>query len=429
MTKKIFIQKDNTETKAETKADTETKAKVNDVHVHVHVHVVNNNYYNNNNNRHRKNILCDLLKQGQIYDDNKMNYVMIESVKGGSYIINAIMHVFKNKLQYVDGSWYHFGSRWVKHQNFDIIIVRKFIPLYHRIREYITDHIAGTKNEKNEYICQLNDSIYEILNVKKQNKICEELTIHLERNVIFDANMNLFAFNNGVYDFEKMCFRKIKPEDLITMSTGYDYSGTYVDKQKLLNTLTSLFPDKIQMDCFIMYLALNLCGRFDLRSIMIFQWMSTDTSNGVYLENFMIHVFGDYCTVLHNMNILSDILSDSSKNQNLTKKRLLIIESADKITEDEIEHLVIKKYVIIKTQRIPINFSTLCFCKDKLVVEESVKDFVSCIRFTEKEKSDIRAIPPNDIFLLLIEYLCAYINNDIFAAIKYITAGNEKCKQ
>ena len=41
-----------------------------------------------------------------------------------------------------------------------------------------------------------------------------------------DSNNNLMGFNNGIYDLRTLKFRDGTPEDMITISVGYDYNPT-----------------------------------------------------------------------------------------------------------------------------------------------------------------------------------------------------------
>jgi hypothetical protein len=383
------------------------------------IFVTNNNYNNNKWQCDLKYILRDQLEQGygQIYDDEKLNNIMIESLKGGSYIVNAIMHVFENKLQYVNDSWYHFESRWIRYDNIDKIIVKKFFPLYDRIRKYIKDKITDTENEKIGYNDQLDDLIDEMKDTKKKKKIIEELAINLERNVMFDTNRKLFAFNNGVFDFNQLSFRKITPDDLIATSCGNDYTDTYVDKQKTVETLTGLFPDKTLLDCFLMYLALNICGRYDAEMLLIVQWKSENSRNSKKTMNMITSLFGEYCSTF---TVMADIFNPEGRICDKSEKRLITIESGNHFPKNEVQQLVEGKCITIGTKRYPINFSTLCFCDAEPQIDELIINDVAHIRMA-KICDNNNLIVNNDLFLLLIEHLKTYTGDDMFKAIKYIS--------
>lgn len=180
------------------------------------VYVTNNNY---NNNKWQHDIKS-ILRGHQIYENLKLNEIILESLKGGSYLANAMIYVFAERLQAVEGSWYWFESKWEKCDNIDKTIIKTFIPVYDRLREYIEHKLEDTTdNEKIGYNYQLDEVLDELKDDKKKKKIIIELAIKLEQKVRFDSDKNLFVFNNGVYDFNKMIFRDIKPNDMTTMST------------------------------------------------------------------------------------------------------------------------------------------------------------------------------------------------------------------
>jgi len=68
----------------------------------------------------------------------------------------------------------------------------------------------GTESFKNQIISSAGNRFYD-------NKFEENL----------NSNPNLLGFENGVYDLENGIFREGVPEDMITITTGYDYNPEY----------------------------------------------------------------------------------------------------------------------------------------------------------------------------------------------------------
>jgi P4 family phage/plasmid primase-like protien len=87
----------------------------------------------------------------------------------------------------------------------------------------------------------------------------EELSIKL------DANKNLIAFNNGIFDTLNMEFRDGKAEDYLSFSTGLDYHETrhyteYACWPELWKFLSSILPDPEVLAYFMAHLATCMVG-------------------------------------------------------------------------------------------------------------------------------------------------------------------------
>lgn len=63
----------------------------------------------------------------------------------------------------------------------------------------------------------------------------------LEQKYSFDMYVNLFAFANGVYDFNEINFRDILPSDMITMNCCYEYCAYFINKQHIPNIKNEKF--------------------------------------------------------------------------------------------------------------------------------------------------------------------------------------------
>lgn len=132
-------------------------------------------------------------------------------------------------------------------------------------------------------------------------KECRELFFDEEFGKKLDANKDLIAFNNGVFDISRMEIRNGKPEDCISFSTGIDYDEDkeYYDYQtwpQIEKFIQEVLPDREVREYFIKHLATNLIGG---NTAQKFHILTGSGSNGKsMLMNLTSTALGDYaCTV------------------------------------------------------------------------------------------------------------------------------------
>lgn len=130
---------------------------------------------------------------------------------------------------------------------------------------------------------------------------CREQFFDESFNVKVDANKDLIAFNNGVFDLTTMEFRDGKPDDYISFSTGIDYDKDreyfeYPEWPKVEKFLSQVLPDPEVREYFIKHLATNLIGGNPAQKFHI---LTGSGSNGKsMITNLTTKVLGDYaCTV------------------------------------------------------------------------------------------------------------------------------------
>ena len=76
-------------------------------------------------------------------------------------------------------------------------------------------------------------------------------------------NVNLFAFNNKVYDYTTNIYRDIRKSDYITKTTNYDYDYKLINKdtrQKIYDFLYSLFEDNQIVEYWLKITGMALFG-------------------------------------------------------------------------------------------------------------------------------------------------------------------------
>lgn len=130
---------------------------------------------------------------------------------------------------------------------------------------------------------------------------CRELFFDESFNLKLDANKDLIAFNNGVFDLTTMEFRDGQPDDYISFSTGIDYDQDkqyyeYSEWPKVEKFLSQVLPDPEVREYFVKHLATNLVGGNPAQKFHI---LTGSGSNGKsMITNLMTKVLGDYaCTV------------------------------------------------------------------------------------------------------------------------------------
>jgi P4 family phage/plasmid primase-like protien len=144
-----------------------------------------------------------------------------------------------------------------------------------------------------------------------------------------DGNNNLIGFNNGVYDLEKMEFREGFPEDLITMTTGYEYKNEHTDKHnELLKFLEDIQPNKEERDYMLTYLSIGLFGNL----LELFTILTGCGRNGKSKIIELLKItFGDYFgSVQSQLFTRPDANSPDPGLLSLAKKRIVISSEPEK---------------------------------------------------------------------------------------------------
>ena len=166
----------------------------------------------------------------KIMQKNLMSMVD-DSVNNGAeahFIIEEVIHkYFEDQFISVDidDCWYKFYGdkhRWettVKGTDLKMGIHREIRELY-RLKSSQYDEEGKSK------LCEIADDIKKKLHKEPYVKTLMGGLSHMfyKKKVIemFDENVNLMGFENGVLDLKSYMFREGRPEDYITMSTGLE---------------------------------------------------------------------------------------------------------------------------------------------------------------------------------------------------------------
>jgi hypothetical protein len=238
--------------------------------------------------------------------------------------------------------------------------------------------------------------------------------------------MNLFAFSNGVYDFEKMEIREGRADDMIRTSCGYEFVNEYSNKQKVIDALVNIFPDQKMMEFFIGYIAASISGLNDSNLLLVLKCI--DLRYCGVLKYLILNTLGGYC---YNVSDLSEIIVGRKKINlsHLKTIRMLVSESIDCLTQKETYTLVdfkrVKHYNKKKVEEFDIKFSTLCLCNEDPFIADEVMENTALITI-KNNKFVNRKININDFFLLLVEYLEKFKNGEILIDKNFIGDYKEK---
>lgn len=230
----------------------------------------------------------------------------------------------------IDGKkkWFFFnGNYWdingdVNLRNF---ISNNVVSLYVKLKKYYSDkceEIDGVDEESEKWrkiyiekmkICD--KAVNHLSNLKTSGPIVSKLADYFFINSRdwfgkINSNRNLLGFKNGVWDFIEKKFRNSRPDDFITMTTGYEYTENVPnevinDVNSFLDSLHNTDDDRKSFKNFLSY---TLCGN---RRLEFFYIIIGNGANGKGLVHKLIGcMFGDYYK-----EISSDILTND-KNSN-----------------------------------------------------------------------------------------------------------------
>lgn len=165
-----------------------------------------------------------------------------------------------------------------------------------------------------------------VQNVSKTNNITSKVLDLIESKVEFDENPYLFAFNNVVWDLKEGKIIPPSPEQMISLTTGYDYEMNMINledkKQKLMDILSEIFPDESVRNYDLIVRSSGLVG-VQVQNLIV--------SNGVggngktILNELMIKSVGNYGYSLSSTCLTQEIKTGANPElSNLHNKRYVL---------------------------------------------------------------------------------------------------------
>ncbi|ATZ81126.1 D5 family helicase-primase [Bodo saltans virus] len=271
-----------------------------------------------------------------IYDDINLNELVYAGLcDTATQYANILHYLNKDKYVYAENdSWYIYKDKWIKEgkrtDNFRKLIDVQLKQTYlQMISKYI--EIEGKNSKTVKYLKRLIDKFGDTS--LKNNIITESISIFVNKNFIsnLDANYNLLGFNNGVFDLDKFIFREGKPDDFISMTTGYDYVNTYTSKYKeLMQFLEDIQPNKEEREYMLTYLSIGLFGN----QLELFTILTGCGRNGKSkLIELLEKTFGDYFGSVQSQLFTRprpDANSPDPGLLSLQKKRVVIASEPEK---------------------------------------------------------------------------------------------------
>jgi P4 family phage/plasmid primase-like protien len=207
----------------------------------------------------------------KLFDDEELNELVYNGLTGKpAQMAEIIYYLYPKKYNYgEDNSWYIYENhKWknmgIKNLNLRSQIQSELKKIYKDVINYYKENNVDSKK-----IMLLKNIISSFGETTLKNNIMTELLeLYSEKNnkngdfvKKMDSNNKLIGFENGVYDLDKMEFREGKIDDLISMSTGYEYKDKYSDKyQELTKFLEDIQPNEKEREYMLTYLSIGLVG-------------------------------------------------------------------------------------------------------------------------------------------------------------------------
>lgn len=219
----------------------------------------------------------DLVKYSElVQEDIRM---LINNAKSGTeYDVAMVVkkmygdnHVYANESK----TWYVFREhRWEKDDEgmdlkiklpTEIVDAFRTTSAFFQARAARPDTLPDDKERLDDIVKKFQEVISKLKRAAFQSSVMTECAMlffvkKFEENL--DEKHNLIGFENGVYDLDTDEFRHGRPEDMITLSTGYCYTSVENTnyREKIMDFLLSIQDSQDMIDYLLMILAMSLHG-------------------------------------------------------------------------------------------------------------------------------------------------------------------------
>ena len=278
----------------------------------------------------------------KLYREEQSKLIEASLLGGHANLAKQLHDKFKDEYVCADAAknvWFEFKDhRWVETQcglSLRAKIATFLIPRYNeegqKLYRMQTDlAMAGEDNsiriteciKKHAQIQKIVGSLNHAQFKECIMKECKQLFFNPEFWSKLDQDKYLLGFNNGVLDIKELEFRDGRPEDYISMSTGYDFKEYDEESQEVLEVkefLLKVLPDKNLRTYFLEYSAKLLKGGNFSKNFVV---MSGEGDAGKSMTIELIeHALGQYSIKLPTSLLTGKRTQSSQASPELARSR------------------------------------------------------------------------------------------------------------
>ena len=242
------------------------------------------------------------------------------------------LFIYTNKKLY-----FYNGVYWELNESKNLLRKMLCKNLVRKYNEHISDKykqlsLIDKENDSEnyrsieKYISLCKDITKILQKTSELNSIVSMVLTLIEKEVEFDENPYLFAFNNVIWDLKEGKIIPSSPNQMISLTTGYDYDINMTDlevrKITLMDILKEIFPDESVRNYDLIVRSSGLVG-VQVQNLIV--------SNGVggngktILNELMISSVGNYGYVLSSTCLTQEIKTGANPElANLHNKRYIL---------------------------------------------------------------------------------------------------------
>jgi phage/plasmid-associated DNA primase len=386
--------------------------------------------------------MWEWLKKGNLTEFNNLQtkrsdfYVMIENNVNNLDLAILYYNLQPNKYAYSK------VSKWWSYRHTNILVntgdekpTSLINDIGYTLRDYFNEQ-RKLLNPEDKDFKERNEAIMKIYSKLGTSSFCKgvidflpDLYYNEQIDEMVDANTNIIAFNNCLYDLTKNEYRRIKPSDYICRTTGYDFVNLPdpVTRKELESLFESIFPDEETRKYYLKATALSFfTNRF--QAFYVLTGPGGRNGKGI-LDGLIKKALGKYHYTAEN-TFLTTTIKAGVPNPTLAETngiRYLSLSEPDNGAETCVLNVDFVKGI---TGRDPLTcrglyeknktfenrFTTFMLCNNPPTfnkIDKAIVERVKCIPFTERFLSN--PDPTDDH-----QHACNDKLKDILAEQKYI---------
>lgn len=178
-----------------------------------------------------------------------------------------------------------------------------------------TSKAYSKAQEKNKKFNKLYEKLKTDGFVKSVISVCSRLFYDKAFEEKLNTNTSLVGFENGVYDLESLSFRKGTPDDLISMTVGYNYIE-YEEKSQEIKDIEKFFSQVQKEDDLREYLLRLISSFLDgrVRDQKFIIW----TGSGCHAKDEKIKMFNNKDQKIQNIKIGDNVLGPDGRKRHVS---------------------------------------------------------------------------------------------------------------